>query len=79
MEEYEISEPQVEFIRHNENLTCSVTDGQTGERYVLRVHQPIEGFAATAQHSHEALEAELQFMEVLGQGTQRPVRNRAGR
>jgi len=39
---YPLVEPQIEFIRHNENITCRVVDG--AETYVLRIRQPEFGF-----------------------------------
>lgn len=37
-----ISNAAYEILRHNENITCKVTDHDT--RYVLRIHCPTEGF-----------------------------------
>lgn len=39
---YHIPASAVEFIRHNENLTCRVRDGE--KSYVLRIRHPVEGF-----------------------------------
>ena len=67
LEYYEISCPRVEFIRHNENLTCKVMDNSSEQQFVLRVHKSIPGFAAaTAQHSLEALKAEMEFIQAIG-------------
>ena len=40
---YDFKAPQLEFIRHNENITYKVVDKD--KSYVLRVHKPIEGFS----------------------------------
>lgn len=81
LRQYPLANPHVEFIRHNENISCKVRDGNTGQQYVLRVHKPIQGFAS-AQHSYSALEAEMQFLTAIGKGTdigvQKPVRNYKG-
>ncbi|MDR0273245.1 MAG: phosphotransferase [Clostridiales bacterium] len=37
---YEFENPVTEFIRHNENLTYKVTDGE--KKYLLRFHKPTE-------------------------------------
>lgn len=83
LEQYIISNPQVTYIRHNENLTCKVTDGITNEEYVLRIHMPKEGFSlTTAQHSYSNLCSELQFINAIYENTdlavQRPVKNKNG-
>ena len=39
---YPLIKPQIEFLRHNENITCRVTDAT--ETYVLRIHRPEPGF-----------------------------------
>lgn len=81
--QYSLSKPNVEFIRHNENLTCQVIDEWSKMKYVLRVHLPIEGFlGTTAQHDLPSLNAELMLIEAIGTNTdiqvQKPIRNQKG-
>lgn len=97
LDQYGLERPELVFIRHNENLTYQVTDGAPGERhgapgrrdgasggrYVLRVHWPAEGVSPdTPQHSRDALTAELEFIQAIGEHTdiavQTPVRTTDG-
>ena len=39
---YDFKNPDVELLRHNENMTYKVTDVE--KSYVLRIHKPSEGF-----------------------------------
>lgn len=39
---YPLREPQIQFLRHNENITCRIIDAT--ETYVLRIHKPEPGF-----------------------------------
>lgn len=43
--EYNLTAPSVEFPRHNENITCRVSDGD--KKYVLRIKRPRDGFSLT--------------------------------
>lgn len=79
---YDIPVAKVELVRHNENLTCKVLDAE-GNKFVLRIHQPIQGFSQVAtQHSYNALCGEMEFIRAIGEGTdiavQRPLRNKFG-
>lgn len=38
---YNITAPEIELLRHNENLTYRV-----GNEYLLQIHEPVEGFSA---------------------------------
>jgi len=38
---YDFANPKAEFIRHNENMTYSIEDGQM--KYLLRIHEEAEG------------------------------------
>jgi len=40
---YQINNPTVNLIRHNENMTYKITDAN--KSYVMRVHKPTEGFS----------------------------------
>lgn len=83
LKQYLISQPQLTFIRHNENYTCKITDGNTSEEYVMRMHVPVEGFSQlTTQHSYSNLYSELTFIKAIDENTnisvQIPVRNKNG-
>lgn len=43
LNQYSFQHPQVKMIRHNENQTYQVIDGQN--QYLLRIHLPIDGFS----------------------------------
>lgn len=43
LNQYSFQQPQVKMIRHNENQTYQVIDGQN--QYLLRIHLPIDGFS----------------------------------
>lgn len=45
MAAYGMETCEYEVIRHNENITCKVVND--GKAYVLRIHQPIEGFCVS--------------------------------
>ncbi|MCL2416249.1 MAG: hypothetical protein FWD01_05475, partial [Defluviitaleaceae bacterium] len=42
LELYSFANPNVELIRHNENMTYKIIDDMGS--YVLRIHQPVDGF-----------------------------------
>lgn len=79
---YPIVEPEIQFIRHNENMTFKVTDKLSNKNYLLRIHKPaIEGFFGL-QHTIEGLKAEIEILKRLGceelLHVQLPVENRFG-
>ncbi|QVK17013.1 phosphotransferase [Mycoplasmatota bacterium] len=83
LRQYKISNPQVTFIRHNENMTYKVIDGSTSKEFVLRIHIPKEGFSlSTVQHSYDNLCSEIEFISAIDENTdilvQRPVKNIKG-
>lgn len=81
LKEYDIRQPEITFIRHNENRTYKVKS-QDGSTYLLRIHQPVKDGMAGQQHTYEGLLGELLMLEHLsGQNhllVQRPMRNREG-
>lgn len=81
LNEYDIREAEIAFIRHNENRTYKVK-GHDGSTYLLRIHQPFKDGMAGQQHTYEGLMGELQMLEHLSDRNhllvQRPVRNREG-
>lgn len=40
---YDLEDPEIEFIRHNENITCKLTCKSL--KYILRIHKPMDGFS----------------------------------
>ncbi|MFE6795902.1 phosphotransferase enzyme family protein [Paenibacillus chitinolyticus] len=79
---YPVREPSLRFIRHNENMTYRVTDGTTGQSYLLRIHKPVTDKLHGLQHSREGLHAEMQWLADLGAATgvrvQKPVASHEG-
>ena len=61
---YNITAPEIELLRHNENLTYRI-----GNEYLLQIHEPVEGFST--EFFYEGVErieiymAELAFQEHL--------------
>ncbi len=83
IKQYNVKKPVIEFIRHNENLTCKIIDNVTKRAYVLRIHKPIDGFSLnTVQHSYENLVFELNFIKEIKKQTninlQEAVKNKEG-
>ncbi|MCY9592608.1 phosphotransferase [Paenibacillus chitinolyticus] len=79
---YPVREPSIRFIRHNENMTYRVTDGTTGQSYLLRIHKPVTDKLHGLQHSREGLHAEMQWLADLGAAAgvrvQKPVASHEG-
>ena len=81
---YTLTNPQMELIRHNENMTYKITDN--GGCYVLRIHKPVYGFAMdvfSAGYDRLALiKNELEIIFDLknraGLSVQTPVRGNNG-
>ena len=81
--QYDFHVPKAMLLRHNENETYLVTDGD--KKFVLRIHRPAMGFSletfGAASHSPEMLESEMKIVEALSAGNlpvQKPLRNRDG-
>jgi hypothetical protein len=79
---YSITEPEIEFIRHNENITFKVTDKQDNKTYLLRIHKPSTAGLYGIQHTLEGLESEMYILQGLARGeylpAQKPVAGRMG-
>lgn len=81
---YSFEDPDVVFLRHNENRTYKVKDRERS--YVLRIHQPVEGYSlgilAACGHPLDYIHSEMRMLEHLhptsGLPLQQPVRNRQG-
>ncbi len=80
---YPLANPSAALIRHNENATWRVCD-EAGKAYVLRIHQPREGFSQSLfpQDKEPALRGELRILTALHAHAdipvQVPVKNREG-
>ncbi|WP_308635511.1 phosphotransferase enzyme family protein [Paenibacillus silvisoli] len=79
---YPIQAPILSFIRHNENMTCKVTDQASGAHFLLRIHRSATAGLSGMQHELAGLQAEMALLRELDrQGTlrvQKPVPNRNG-
>jgi Ser/Thr protein kinase RdoA (MazF antagonist) len=79
---YLISNPEIIFIRHNENITFKITDKLNDKSYLLRIHTPItEGFTGT-QNTLEGLTSEMILLNELNRDNvlciQEPIVNQSG-
>lgn len=82
--EYEFENPQLTFMRHNENITYMVED--KGNKYVLRIRKSVDGFNsdifASEYSLYELMEDEIKIINharmISGLKLQRPIRNRRG-
>lgn len=75
---YDLNNPTYTLIRHNENKTYHVVDGQN--EYLLRIHEPINGFndglLIKKGNKFEKIESELKALEILnnnGFSVQKPI------
>lgn len=79
---YSISNPVIEFIRHNENITFKVTDGINNNQYLLRIHKSITEGLSGIQHTLDGLKSEMYMLQELNRENilqvQKPVANHAG-
>ena len=78
---YDIQQPKIIFLRHNENRTYRVND-RTGQSYLLRIHEPFIDDMKGLQHTYGGILGELQMLEKLSSWStnevQTPVRNKDG-
>lgn len=78
---YDIQQPEVIFLRHNENRTYRIRDAAGGS-YLLRIHDPLKDEMKGLQHTYEGILGELQMLEKLGRWStyevQTPLRNKDG-
>ncbi|MFF2483766.1 phosphotransferase enzyme family protein [Paenibacillus sp. NPDC058071] len=79
---YAFEDPEIEFIRHSENMIYKIRDNHNNRNYLLRIHNPVsEGFSGI-QHTLEGLRSEMALLKGLSaSGTiqvQEPVANRFG-
>ncbi|MCR8842380.1 aminoglycoside phosphotransferase family protein [Paenibacillus sp. SC116] len=76
---YDIDQPAITFLRHNENRTYRVDDA-LGKSYLLRIHQPVKESMVGLQHTYAGLLGELEMLDALASQSrlivQSPLRNR---
>lgn len=70
---YPFTDPIVEFIRHNENMTFKVTEKGSEETYLLRMHKPITKNMQGVQNRREAIQAELEYLSAWSSHSELPV------
>jgi len=81
---FRFKDPKIKFLRHNENLVYQVTD--QNKVYLLRIHQPIEGFTLSLHQRHFPFEvyikSEMEILEYLNKHSpitvQAPVKTKDG-
>jgi Ser/Thr protein kinase RdoA (MazF antagonist) len=80
--QYSISAPEIQFIRHNENITFKVTDGLSNKAYLLRIHKPSTEGLFGLQHTFAGLKSEIAILHELNMkglvDAQKPVANNIG-
>ncbi|EKQ57192.1 MULTISPECIES: phosphotransferase [unclassified Clostridium] len=83
---YEILQPEIEFIRHNENETYKITDKLLNKKYVARIHKSSRDFSLDIfgenKHNIDFLSGEINILKAIRVSTeipaQIPVKNRYG-
>jgi len=77
---YSLSEPSIEFIRHNENIIFKVTDKADSKKYVLRIHSAATAGLSGVQHTLPGLQSEMALLNELIHSSfnrvQQPILNR---
>lgn len=84
LKNYNFIHPEAAFIRHNENMTYEISDGDI--KYLLRIHKAAEGLDFSISYGdtprHVFIESEIELLRKLhdigGLKTQYPIRNKAG-
>ena len=78
---YNLIEPRLTFIRHNDNVTYRVTTANS-KAYLLRLHIPLTTALGTHGADYAMVNSEVTWMLALAQETRlvipKPKRNRAG-
>lgn len=84
LEQYDFTNPKIEFIRHNENITYKCIDGEN--TYLIRIHKPIDGFSLGIyrdnEKSTEYIASEMKLLYSINKKDgfilQKPVKNKKG-
>lgn len=79
---YSIEPSNIQFIRHNENITFKIVDEVNLKNYLLRIHKPsMEGLLGI-QHTLKGINSEVLILQALNHNNlvlaQRPVANNQG-
>jgi len=81
LDEYEILEPRISFIRHSDNVTYKVTT-RNAEAFLLRIHVPITAAMGVHGADYGMVNSEVTWMLALAKETDlvipKPKRNRSG-
>lgn len=79
---YSLTAPEIEFIRHNENMVFKVTDQADGKCYLLRVHIPATDGFSGIQHTLAGIQSEMTLLQELYNcnfiAVQQPIANSYG-
>jgi Ser/Thr protein kinase RdoA (MazF antagonist) len=79
---YSISEPEIQFIRHNENITFKIIDHVYNKQYLLRIHKPATEGLFGLQHTLEGIKSEIKILQELKRKnllhSQAPIANNLG-
>lgn len=81
LKHYNFIQPEVVFIRHNENMTYEITDGD--KKYLLRIHKAAEGLDFSVSYGdiprQVFIESEIEILSnlhnIISIDTQRPIKN----
>ncbi|SEO04488.1 phosphotransferase enzyme family protein [Paenibacillus sp. OV219] len=71
--QYRITDPELAFIRHNENLTYKVSDKADGKSYLLRIHNPVTAGLSGIQHTLKGLQSEVTLLQELHRNSELQV------
>jgi Ser/Thr protein kinase RdoA (MazF antagonist) len=79
---YGLAEPEVAYLRHNENITFRVGERTHRTAYLLRIHMPVSPHYGGMRQRPDVIASELLWLDALRRDTsltvQRPVRNTRG-
>ncbi|WP_066503491.1 phosphotransferase enzyme family protein [Abyssisolibacter fermentans] len=76
---YKLHNAEIEFIRHNENITFKISDRLNNKNYLLRIHKPATEGLFGKQHTRVGLESEIKILQELSLNNefkvQKPIAN----
>jgi Ser/Thr protein kinase RdoA (MazF antagonist) len=82
LSKYPISKPEIQFIRHNENMTFKVIDSISNKDYLLRIHKPSTEGLFGIQHTIDGIKSEIKILQELNHKdllrVQVPIANNLG-
>lgn len=62
---YSIYDSEIQFIRHNENITFKIIDRVYKRNYLLRIHKPSSEGLFGLQHTLEGIKSEIKILQEL--------------